>query len=127
MKEDKEHMRHDAEQLQAHYAQIEEDNIRIRKENMALSDGIDRHKKETSFHSERVSTLTQDHVALQAHYDVMKTRMDMMKEIDKSLNHEELEHMKNTNLQVADTVQKLAQKLSSLTDSPSESTTRSSK
>jgi hypothetical protein len=40
----------------------------------------------------------------------------MMKEIDKSLTPEELEQMKTANLQMADTVSKLAQKLTSLTE-----------
>ncbi len=120
LKEDKEQLRKEIEEQTLHWQQIEEENIKARKENLTLQNIVEKLKKERSQQATKMEELQDDNISLQARYDTLKTRVEMMKEIDKSLNQDELENMKNTNLQVADTLSKLTQRLSTLSEKATE-------
>eukprot|EP00026_Physarum_polycephalum_P003432 Phypoly_transcript_03443.p1 GENE.Phypoly_transcript_03443~~Phypoly_transcript_03443.p1 ORF type:complete len:581 (+),score=160.15 Phypoly_transcript_03443:416-2158(+) len=114
-KEEEEHLKSEAERQSASYLQMEVESLNTRKENLSLQATMAKLQGDVAQLEHRMSVLVDENSTLQAHHDVLKTRVAMMKEIDKSLTPEELEQMKTANLQMADTVSKLAQKLTSLT------------
>lgn len=113
-KEDGQYLRYEAERQSAHYLQIEVESLSARKESLSLQAQLAKLQTDLEKSETKREGVEGANAELQGEVGVLRKRVAVKKEIDKTLSAEELEQMKNSNLQMADTVAKLAQKLSSI-------------